>query len=75
MTFFWAKDAPVDFEDNRLAWRKLAAGGFEIHEVPGTHTSIREEPNVAVLTEHLVACLHRAQSGDSATRVNSDGTP
>jgi aspartate racemase len=66
VTFFWAKDAPADFEDNRLAWRKLAAGGLEIHEVPGTHTSIREEPNVAVLTEQLMACLDRAQPGDSA---------
>lgn len=51
--FFWARDAEVDFEDNRTAWRKLAAGGFELHEIPGDHGTMREEPNIAVLVEKL----------------------
>jgi len=53
ITFFWARDAKRDFEDNRLAWRKLAGAGFDVHVVPGTHTSMREEPQVAELAAQL----------------------
>ncbi|MEK6335950.1 MAG: amino acid adenylation domain-containing protein [Acidobacteriota bacterium] len=61
ITFFWANDDPVkNFEDNRLGWRRLSTGGFEVQSVPGTHTSIREEPNVAVLAEKLQLCLQKA---------------
>jgi len=44
ITLFWAKDDEADFEDNRLGWRRLAAAGLEVHEVPGTHGSMREGP-------------------------------
>ena len=60
LTFFWAEDAPRDFEDNRLAWRKIAPEGFEIHVVPGTHTKMREEPHVQKLAEKLKPCLEKA---------------
>jgi len=62
VTLFWANDAPRDFEDNRLAWRKLAAGGCEIHFVPGTHTKMREEPHVQKLVEKLRPCLEKAHA-------------
>ena len=62
VTLFWANDAPVDFEDNRLAWRKIAAGGCEIHVVPGTHTRMREEPHVQKLVEKLRSCLEKAHA-------------
>ena len=61
ISFFWAKDDPVDFEDNRLGWKRLAAGGLEVYRVPGTHASIREEPNVAALVAELRPCLERAR--------------
>jgi len=35
----------------------MAAGGFDLHVVPGTHTTMREEPFVAELAEKLKACL------------------
>jgi thioesterase domain-containing protein len=60
ITLFWARDAKSDFEDNRLGWRRLAAGGFELHVVPGTHTSMREEPHVAELAQTLWPCLEKA---------------
>ena len=66
ITLFWAQDAERDFEDNRLAWSRIAAGGFEVHVVPGTHTSMREEPNVAVLVEKLKPCLESAQLSGGA---------
>src|SRR6185369_718621 len=53
ITLFWADNAPRGFEDNRRGWRRLAARGLNIHVVPGTHTTIREEPNVGVLVEQL----------------------
>ncbi len=53
ITLFWAQDAETDSEDNRLGWEKLARGGLEVHVVPGTHISIREEPQVAVLAEKV----------------------
>jgi thioesterase domain-containing protein/acyl carrier protein len=62
ITLFWANDAPRDFEDNRLAWTKLAAGGCEIHVVPGTHASMREEPHVQKLVDKLKPCLEKARA-------------
>ena len=61
VTLFWAEDAPRDFEDNRLAWQKLAAS-CEIHIVPGTHTKMREEPHVQKLVEKLKPCLEKAHA-------------
>ena len=52
ITYFWARDAEVDFQDNRTAWRRLAAS-FELHAVPGDHGTMREEPNIAALVEKL----------------------
>ena len=57
ITLFRAEDVEEDAEDNRLGWEKLARGGLKVYSVPGTHISIREEPNVAVLAEKLRECL------------------
>jgi amino acid adenylation domain-containing protein len=57
ITLFLAQDEEPHYEDNRLGWEKLAREGLEVHEVPGTHVSIREEPHVAVLAEKLKRCL------------------
>jgi aspartate racemase len=62
ITFFWAEDAPQDFEDNRSGWTSVAGGGCEIHVVPGTHTKMREEPHVQKLVEKLKPCLEKAQA-------------
>src|SRR6185437_11713860 len=39
------------YEDNRLSRAKMATDGIEVHRVPGTHITMREEPNVARLAE------------------------
>jgi thioesterase domain-containing protein len=62
ITFFWAEDAPRDFEDNRSGWTRIAAGNCEIHVVPGTHTKMREEPHVQKLIEKLKPSLEKAQA-------------
>jgi len=43
--------------DPTLGWEKLAGGGLEIHDVPGSHTSLYKEPNVGTLAETLNAIL------------------
>ena len=40
-----------------LGWETLAGGGLDIHDVPGGHTSIFEEPNVRTLAETLKPIL------------------
>jgi thioesterase domain-containing protein/acyl carrier protein len=57
ISLFWARDAAPDVDDNRLGWRRMAAGGFDLHVVPGTHTTMREEPYVAELAAKLKSCL------------------
>jgi hypothetical protein len=60
VTLFRASHRETVGSDARLGWGELAAGGLEIHEVPGDHFSFWQEPNVRVLAERLTACLYRA---------------
>jgi len=48
--------------DARVAWERLAAGGLEVHEVPGRHAEIvLEQSQIQGLATRLRACLDRAQ--------------
>lgn len=44
----------------KMGWDKLAAGGVEVHEVPGDHLSLLKSPHVQTLARKLEACLTRA---------------
>jgi thioesterase domain-containing protein len=46
-------------------WNSLAER-VEIHEIPGTHLGLLDEPNVQVLASKLRRCLEEAQGGDRA---------
>lgn len=59
ITYFWAQDPQDNFEDNRGAWRKVAAGGFELHVIPGDRVTMRQEPFIAMLAEKLRPALER----------------
>lgn len=48
--------------DPQHGWGKVVEGGLEIHDVPGDHFSIFEEPYVQVLAEKLRSCLDEAQT-------------
>ena len=48
--------------DPELGWGGLAAGGLELHHVPGTHLEMLGEPHVQVLGEKFKACLEQAQA-------------
>jgi thioesterase domain-containing protein len=41
-------------------WQELAAGGLELHAVPGNHLGILKEPNVAILAQKLTLAIDRA---------------
>jgi aspartate racemase len=61
--FFLDSETPVRGPHNpALAWGELAAGGLEVHRVPGQWVTIFREPHVQVLAEQLRACLKQALS-------------
>jgi thioesterase domain-containing protein len=58
VTLFRASKQPAGYNNVRdLGWGKLAAGGVEIHDVPGYHGSIMMEPRVRILAQKLEACI------------------
>jgi thioesterase domain-containing protein/acyl carrier protein len=52
--------------DPYLGWGRVAAGGVELHDLPGGHISIFKEPHVQVLGAKLRDCLDRARAGGSS---------
>ncbi len=62
VTLFWASRDLRGSYDLVEGWRRLAAGGIEVHEVQGNHLNIIEEPHVGALAQKLNACLKRAHA-------------
>lgn len=50
--------------DSTLGWGEWAAGGVEVHVVPGNHANMVYAPHVEVLAEKLRTCLRQAQSDE-----------
>ncbi|HVB55147.1 MAG TPA: amino acid adenylation domain-containing protein [Candidatus Acidoferrales bacterium] len=48
--------------DPTLGWREWAAGGVDVHVVPGNHATMVYKPHVEVLAETLRACLDQVQA-------------
>ena len=51
------KQGIATIKDAALGWDKVAPEGLEIHDVPGWHLTIFEEPNVQVLAEKVQLVL------------------
>jgi thioesterase domain-containing protein len=49
-------------EDPRLGWVALAGGGLEIHDAPGEHGNVLNEPHVRTVAEELEAILPRPET-------------
>jgi acyl transferase domain-containing protein/thioesterase domain-containing protein/acyl carrier protein len=45
--------------DGSMGWRVLAAGGVEVHKIPGEHLELLRPPHVAVLAAKLNDCITR----------------
>jgi amino acid adenylation domain-containing protein len=53
-------------DDPLGGWGSLALGGVEVHEIPGDHGSIVDEPNARLLARRLKECLAEAQARSEA---------
>jgi len=61
VTLLRASESPAgEGQDESKGWAARAAGGLEVHVVPGDHYSILREPNVKVLAGLLAACIRAA---------------
>ncbi|MFB2895116.1 amino acid adenylation domain-containing protein [Aerosakkonemataceae cyanobacterium BLCC-F50] len=71
ITLFLSSDTHLRLNpecDPRLKWGQLAAGGLEVYEVPGNHSTLLSEPHIQVLAEKLRACLDKAQTDNTDFR-------
>ncbi|MBD2040985.1 amino acid adenylation domain-containing protein, partial [Microcoleus sp. FACHB-672] len=62
ITLFRAMDRnefEATYTDPQLGWGEFAAGELEIHDIPGDHIGILQEPNVKVLAEKLSVYLQK----------------
>src|SRR4029450_4184863 len=65
VTLFKAgEDLAETSPDPTLGWSEWAAGGVEVHVVPGNHANMVYKPHVEVLAEKLRACLNQVQSAE-----------
>jgi len=60
ITLFKASEPSGD-EDSTSGWSELAAGGVEVHQVPGNHLTMLREPHVQVVAKQLRKCIEKAQ--------------
>jgi thioesterase domain-containing protein/acyl carrier protein len=75
ITLFRASRQPAWFEpDPLLGWGAYAAGGIEVHEVPGYHGALAHEPRVAVLAEMVEEYLARVREAPTAPARPSGAT-
>jgi aspartate racemase len=61
---FRAIDRGVRDRDPKLGWGPLVAGGVEVHEVPGDHVTLLNEPHVEVLAARLRSYLGAVPAED-----------
>ncbi|HEV2688081.1 MAG TPA: AMP-binding protein [Bryobacteraceae bacterium] len=60
IALFLAADRPRGGHDANSEWAHLAKGGLELHEIPGDHISMFQEPGVSVLASTLRDYLREA---------------
>ncbi|HLO83833.1 MAG TPA: amino acid adenylation domain-containing protein, partial [Nostocaceae cyanobacterium] len=71
VVFFRAVDQPKECANYLKKWQEVAAGGLEIHDIPGNHDSIMSEPHVEVLAEKLKACTERVSNTNSKFSIQN----
>jgi thioesterase domain-containing protein len=62
VTLFLCSETYLRYQDRPLQWSQLAAGGVDLHVVPGGHHTWDKEPLVQAVAEELRTCLDAAQS-------------
>ncbi|WP_392341703.1 hypothetical protein L0Z65_17600 (plasmid) [Phaeobacter sp. BS52] len=51
-----------------MGWAPVAAAGFELIEVPGSHLSILQEPNVQDMARHMARIMQRPDPHESGIK-------
>jgi thioesterase domain-containing protein len=65
VTLFRASHQPPEYAlDRTLGWAALVDGGVEVHEVPGFHGEIVQEPQATTLAEQVRDCLDRTLAAE-----------
>ena len=59
------------YHDLHMGWQELAAGGLDIHEIPGSFAFIIKEPHVQILAQKLRECLERAEVDTDAGKADT----
>lgn len=63
ITLFRADEQPEEsLEGWDMGWGELTGGGVAVHQVPGDHLTMIQEPHVQVLVEKLRVCLDEISS-------------
>jgi thioesterase domain-containing protein len=44
-----------------VGWQKLALGGVEVREIPGSHEGMFKEPHVRRLAQQLRSCIEETR--------------
>ncbi|KII16755.1 non-ribosomal peptide synthetase [Phaeobacter sp. S60] len=71
LTVFRAGDDLFDSPEGLrqgLGWAPVAAAGFELIEVPGSHLSILQEPNVQDMARHMARIMQRPDPHESGIK-------
>ncbi|HEY9429207.1 MAG TPA: alpha/beta fold hydrolase, partial [Gemmatimonadaceae bacterium] len=79
VTLFRAEIRGGDEVDLATAWTRLAGGGLEVLDVPGSHLTMMSSTHISQLAERLRACLVEAfaaaERDDVRTRTGESRTP
>ena len=70
VTLFRVIDRPNYVHSDPTAGWQAYAAEVEVHDVPGDHATLLDDPNVGALAEELRKCLREAQEGHSPDRKN-----
>ncbi len=63
VTLFKSDTKPDNVGDKwepTLGWQYFAKGGVEIHDIPGTHRNIFNEPNIQIFAKKFSSCINKA---------------
>jgi amino acid adenylation domain-containing protein len=65
ITLFRSLNQPIDFEVQAdLGWNSVAQGGVEVHDVPGSHTTLfSDERTVQILASKVDECIKLSLAG------------
>lgn len=74
ISFFAAREEYAP-DDSRPLWRNLTSGTFELHLVPGTHRTMRQDPHLQTLARELESAIREARQRIQEAPRKEERTP